>query len=77
MVLRGDEAPAAARPDASDPAEPPIAAVSAQASDQGQLPWRLDAVQSHYGHTPNQLLVDAGYRNERDPQELEARGIDG
>ena len=53
------------------------AAVSAQARDQGQLPRLLDAVQAHYGHTPHRLLADAGYRNERDLQELEARGIDG
>ena len=53
------------------------AAVSAQASDQGQLPRLLDAVHAHYGHTPHRLLADAGYRNERDLQELEARGIDG
>ena len=53
------------------------AAVSPQASDQGQLPRLLDAVQAHYGHTPTTVLADAGYRNERDLQELEARGIDG
>ena len=41
------------------------------------MPRLLDAVQAHYGHTPNRLLADAGYRNERDLQELEARGIDG
>ena len=53
------------------------ASVSAQASDQGQLPRVLDAVQADYGHTPHRLLADAGYRNERDLRELEARGIDG
>ena len=53
------------------------AAVSPQASDQGQLPRLLDAVQAHYGHTPTTVLADAGYRNERDLQELETRGIDG
>ena len=52
-------------------------AVSDQASDQGQLPRLLDAVQAHYGHRPTQLLADAGYRNEEDLQELENRGIDG
>ena len=52
------------------------AAVSPQASDQGQLLRLLDAVEAPYGHTPNRLLADAGYRNERDLQELEARGID-
>ena len=53
------------------------AAVSPQASDQGQLPRLLDAVQTHYGHTPHRVLDDASYRNERDLQELEARGMDG
>ena len=53
------------------------AAVSPQASDQGQLPRLLDAVKSHYGHTPDCLLADAGYRNERDLRELGPRGIDG
>ena len=53
------------------------AAVSAQASDQGQLPRLLDAVQTHYGQTPSTVLADAGYRNERDLQELETRHIDG
>ncbi len=53
------------------------AAVSPQASDQGQLPRLLDAVQAHYGPTPTTVLADAGYRNERDLQELETRGIDG
>ena len=41
-----------------------------------QLPRLLDAVEAHYGHTPNRLLAGAGYRNEQDLQELEARGID-
>ncbi len=57
------------------------AAVSAHASDhasdQGQLPCLLDAVQAHYGHRPTQLLADAGYRHAGDLQELESRGIDG
>ena len=53
------------------------AAVSAQASDQGQLPRLRDAVQTHYGQTPSTVLADAGYRNERDLQELETRHIDG
>ena len=48
-------------------------AVSDHASDQGQLPRLLDAVQAHYGHRPTQLLADAGYRNEEDLQELENR----
>ena len=52
-------------------------AVSAQASDQDQLPRLQDAAQAHYGHTPTQLLADAGYRHEQDLRELESRGIDG
>ena len=52
-------------------------AVSAHASDQGQLPQLLDAVQAHYGHTPTTVLADAGYRNEPDLLELETRRIDG
>ncbi len=52
-------------------------AVSPQASDQGQLPRLLDAVQAHYSHTPTTVLADAGYRNEGDLQDLETRGIDG
>ena len=52
-------------------------AVSAHASDQGQLPQLLDAVQAHYGHAPTTVLADAGYRNEPDLLELETRRIDG
>ena len=52
-------------------------AVSAHASDQGQLPPLLDAVQAHYGHTPTTVLADAGYRNAPDLLELETRCIDG
>ncbi len=52
-------------------------AVSAQASAHGQLPRLRDEVQARYGHTPTQLLAEAGYRNERDLQELETRGIEG
>ena len=59
------------------PADCVTTAVSGKASDQGQLPRLLDAVQARYGHTPTQLLADTGYRNERDLQELEFRGIDG
>ena len=125
LEARAQNAAAAPRPDASDPAEPPATpavtpkpqsqynftdpesrimktsqdgfpqcsnaqivvdgdsqlivttAVSDQASDQGQLPRLLDAVQAHYGHRPTQLLADAGYRHEEDLQELENRGIDG
>ena len=53
------------------------AAVSNQASDQGQLARLLDAVRAHYSPTPTTVLADAGYRNERDLQELETRRIEG
>ena len=53
------------------------ASVSANASDQGQLLARLDAVEESFGERPAEVLADAGYRNEADLLELEARGIDG
>ena len=36
-----------------------------------------DQVEERYGAKPERLLADAGYCNERDLRELEARGIDG
>ena len=53
------------------------ASVSANASDQGQLTARLDAVKEQYGAQPEEVLADAGYCNEADLLELEARGIAG
>ncbi len=53
------------------------ASVSACASDQGELIARLDAVEEHYGERPEEVLADAGYCNEADLVELEARGITG
>ena len=53
------------------------ASVSANASDQGQLTSRLDAVKEEYGAQPEEVLADAGYCNEADLLELEARGIAG
>lgn len=53
------------------------ASVSANASDQGQLTARLDAVEEQYGAQPEEVLADAGYCNEADLLELEARGIAG
>ena len=37
----------------------------------------LDQVEERYGAKPERLLADAGYCNERDLREPEARGIDG
>ena len=51
--------------------------VTANGSDQGQMVAQLDQVQATYGESPQTVLADAGYRNERDLKELEARGIDG
>ena len=53
------------------------ASVSACASDQGELIARLDAVEDHFGERPAEVLADAGYCNEADLLELEARGIAG
>ena len=53
------------------------ASVSACASDQGELIARLDAVEEHLGGRPEEVLADAGYCNEADLVELEARGIAG
>ena len=53
------------------------ASVSANASDQGQLIARLDTVEASLGAQPEEVLADAGYCNEADLLELEARGIEG
>ena len=53
------------------------AAVSAQASDQGQMLPRLDEVEADYGAGPEMVLADAGYCNEADLASLEERGVDG
>ena len=53
------------------------ASVSANASDQGQLIARLDTVEASFGAQPEEVLADAGYCNEADLLELEARGIEG
>ena len=50
--------------------------VTANGSDQGQMVAQLDQVQATYGESPQTVLADSGYRNERDLAELEARGID-
>ena len=51
--------------------------VTANASDQGELPVLLDAVQEAFDAQPETVLADAGYCNERDLTDLEKRGVDG
>ena len=51
--------------------------VTAKASDQGQMMGLLEEVEETFEETPQQVLADAGYCNEGDLQELEARGVDG
>ena len=53
------------------------AAVTDNASDQGQLIPMVDAVEVACGETPKQVLADAGYCNEPDLQALKERDIDG
>ena len=51
--------------------------LTANASDQGELPVLLDAVKETFAAQPETVLADAGYCNERDLTDLEKRGIDG
>ena len=51
--------------------------VTANASDQGELPVLLDTVQETHAAQPETVLADAGYCNERDLADLEKRGVDG
>ena len=51
--------------------------VTANASDQGELPVVLDAVRETLDAQPETVLADAGYCNERDLTDLEQRGVDG
>ena len=51
--------------------------LTANASDQGAMMGLLDEVREKFGVQPEKVLADAGYCNERDLSELEARGIDG
>ena len=53
------------------------AAVTSNASDQGQMLPRLDEVKAAYGESPERVLADAGYCNELDLASLEERGVDG
>ena len=51
--------------------------LTANASDQGELPVLLDTVNETFDAQPATVLADAGYCNERDLTDLEQRGIDG
>ena len=51
--------------------------LTSNANDQGALVGLLDEVGDRFGAQPGTVLADAGYCNERDLSELEARGIDG
>ena len=51
--------------------------LTANASDQGELPVLLDAVKATFDVQPATVLADAGYCNERDLTDLEKRGVDG
>ncbi len=51
--------------------------LTANASDQGELPVLLDTVNETLDAQPATVLADAGYCNERDLTDLERRGVDG
>ena len=51
--------------------------LTSNASDQGAMVGLLDEVKDTFDAQPETVLADAGYCNERDLSELEARGIDG
>ena len=51
--------------------------LTSNASDQGEMVGLLDEVEETFDAQPETVLADAGYCNERDLSELEARGIDG
>ena len=51
--------------------------LTSNASDQGAMMGLLDEVKDRFDAQPETVLADAGYCNERDLSELEARGIDG
>ena len=51
--------------------------LTANASDQGELPVLLDTVKETLDAQPATVLADAGYCNERDLKNLEERGVDG
>ena len=58
---------------------PPVVAtvLTANASDQGELPVLLDTVEETFDAQPATVLADAGYCNEWDLTDLEERGVDG
>ncbi len=51
--------------------------LTANGSDQGKMLALVDEVEATFKKQPDTVLADAGYSNERDLRELEARGIDG
>ena len=51
--------------------------LTANASDNGELPGVLTGVEGHLGETPEAVLADAGYRDESCFKELEQQHIDG
>ena len=51
--------------------------LTTNAGDQGAMVGLLDEVKDTFDAQPETVLADAGYCNERDLSELEARGIDG
>ena len=51
--------------------------LTANASDQGELPVLLDTVTETFDAQPATVLADAAYCNERDLTDLEQRGVDG
>ena len=51
--------------------------LTTNANDQGAMVGLLDEVKDTFDTQPETVLADAGYCNERDLSELEARGIDG
>ena len=53
------------------------AEITQSAADANELTGVLDAAQAHTSQKPAAVLADAGYRSEKNFQELEMRGIDG
>ncbi|MCH8058151.1 MAG: transposase [Proteobacteria bacterium] len=51
--------------------------LTANSSDNGELPDVLTGVENHLNKTPEAVLADAGYRDEKCFKELEQRRIDG
>ena len=51
--------------------------LGSNASDQGAMVGWLDEIKETFDAQPKTVLAEAGYCNEQDMSELEARGIDG